>query len=71
VLQTLPAGNAQTIVGHEFFPDLIAGPFHHGLTVVFLASTLLALLAAAASLSRGRRSVTPQPAADPLVQSHD
>ncbi|MET0702953.1 MAG: MFS transporter [Mycobacterium sp.] len=62
VLQTLPAGNAQTIVGHEFFPNLIAGPFHHGLMVVFVASTLLAVLAAAASLSRGRRSV-PQPAA--------
>jgi MFS family permease len=57
VLQTLPAGNAQTIVGHEFFPDLIAGPFHHGLTVVFVASTVLSLLAAAASLSRGRRPI--------------
>jgi MFS family permease len=56
VLQTLPAGNRETIVGHEFFPDLIAGPFHHGLTVVFVASALLALLAAAASLSRGRVS---------------
>jgi MFS family permease len=57
VLQTLPAGNAQTIIGHQFFPDLIAGPFHHGLTVVFVASTVLSLLAAAASLSRGRRGV--------------
>jgi len=55
VLQTLPAANRQTIVGHEFFPDLIAAPFHHGLTVVFVASALLAVLAAAASLSRGRR----------------
>jgi MFS family permease len=55
VLQTLPAANRQTIVGHEFFPDLIATPFHHGLTVVFVTSALLAVLAAAASLSRGRR----------------
>jgi hypothetical protein len=55
VLHTLPAANRETIVGHEFFPDLIAAPFHHGLTVVFIASALLALLAAAASLSRGRR----------------
>jgi MFS family permease len=55
VLQTLPAANRQTIVGHEFFPDMIAEPFHNGLTVVFVASALLAVLAAAASLSRGRR----------------
>jgi MFS family permease len=55
-LDTLPAANRQTIVGHEFFPDLIAAPFHQGLTIVFIASALLALLAAAASLSRGRRT---------------
>ena len=55
-LDTLPAANRQTIVGHEFFPDLIAAPFHQGLTIVFIASAVLALLAAAASLSRGRRT---------------
>jgi hypothetical protein len=55
VLNTLPAGNQQTIVGHEFFPNVIAAPFHHGLTVVFAASTVLALLAMTASLARGRR----------------
>ena len=55
VLDTLPAANRDTIVGHEFFPDLISVPFHQGLTVVFLASTALAALAAIASLARGRR----------------
>jgi MFS family permease len=68
-LQTIPAGNAQTIVGHQFFPDLIAAPFHHGLTVVFAASTVLALLAAAASLSRGRVIRPSEP--EPLVRTHD
>lgn len=55
VLDTLPAANRDAIVGHEFFPDLIAAPFHQGLTVVFVASTVLAVLAALASLARGPR----------------
>ncbi|WP_264066580.1 MFS transporter [Mycolicibacterium komossense] len=69
VLQTLPAANRDTIIGHEFFPDLISAPFHHGLTVVFIASALLALLAAAASLSRGR--ATRPSAPDLLVRPRD
>src|SRR6476646_1484885 len=56
VLDTLPAANRDTIVGHEFFPDLISAPFHQGLMVVFLASTVLAALAALASLARGPRA---------------
>jgi MFS family permease len=53
VLSHLPPGNAATITGREFFPNLIAGPFHLGLTVVFGVSVVLALLAAIASLARG------------------
>ena len=40
----------------EFFPDLISGPFHQGLTVVFGVSVILAVLAGIASLARGRIS---------------
>jgi hypothetical protein len=54
VLDTLPDGNRQTIIGHEFFPELISAPFHHGLMIVFIASTVLAVFAAAASVLRGR-----------------
>jgi MFS family permease len=54
VLSHLPPANAATITGREFFPNLIAGPFHLGLTVVFGVSVVLALLAAIASLARGR-----------------
>ena len=54
VLGHLPSENLATITGHEFFPHLISGPFHQGLTVVFGASVVLALLAATASLARGR-----------------
>jgi MFS family permease len=53
VLSHLPPANAATITGREFFPNLIAGPFHLGLTVVFGVSVVLALLAAIASLARG------------------
>jgi hypothetical protein len=35
VLSSLPAVAQQTITGREFFPDLISGPFQHGLVVVF------------------------------------
>ena len=49
------AGRARpSITGRDFFPDLISGPFHHGLTVVFGVSIALAVLAAIASLARGR-----------------
>ncbi len=54
VLPTLHPGDRDAITGREFFPQLISGPFHHGLTVVFGVSIALALVAATASLSRGR-----------------
>ncbi|MGZ6778309.1 MAG: MFS transporter [Mycobacterium sp.] len=54
VLHTLPPASQAAITGREFFPSLISGPFHHGLTVVFGASIILAALAAFASLARGR-----------------
>ena len=56
VLTHLPPENTATITGREFFPDLISGPFHQGLTVVFGVSVILAVLAAIASLARGRIS---------------
>jgi MFS family permease len=73
VLSTLPAAAQQTITGREFFPDLISGPFRHGLVVVFVVAAGLAGLAALASLLRGGRYVdpgvpgeAPEPAAEPL-----
>jgi MFS family permease len=56
-LATLPAANQQTLTGREFFPNLISGPFHHGLVVVFAVAAVLSLLAAVASLLRGGRYV--------------
>jgi MFS family permease len=54
VLTHLPVTNVDMITGREFFPSLISGPFHHGLSVVFVVSIALAALAGFASLARGR-----------------
>ena len=59
VLASLPAAAQQTITGREFFPDLISGPFQHGLVVVFALATALTVLAILASALRGRRPVPP------------
>jgi hypothetical protein len=59
VLARLPPAHQRVITGREFFPDLISGPFHHGLVVVFVVAAALAVLSALASLLRGGRYVHP------------
>ncbi|HEY3483116.1 MAG TPA: MFS transporter [Streptomyces sp.] len=54
LLGQLPASNAHTLTGREFFPHLISGPFHDGLVVVFALAIVMSLVAAGASLIRGR-----------------
>ncbi|HEV2347616.1 MAG TPA: MFS transporter [Actinocrinis sp.] len=54
VLGNLPAANAHTLTGREFFPHLISGPFHDGLIVVFALAIVMSLIAAAACLIRDR-----------------
>ncbi len=58
-LSSLSAAAQRTLTGREFFPNLIAGPFHHGLVIVFALSTGLAALAGVASLLRGGRYAEP------------
>jgi hypothetical protein len=55
VLAKLPASSRATLTGQEFFPSLLAGPFHSGLIVVFSVSAALSVLAGLASLLRGKR----------------
>ncbi|MEU8791322.1 MFS transporter [Streptomyces sp. NPDC048643] len=55
-LTHLTATQQQALTGREFFPSLIAGPFHSGLVIVFAFGAILALLAAIASLLRGTSS---------------
>ena len=57
VLQALPAGQAADLVGKTFFPHLMAPPFGGALELVFVASALISLGAAAASWLRGKRYV--------------
>ena len=53
-LPALPARNRDVLTGKEFFPHLIAGPFHHGLVIVFATAAAMSLLAATASALRAR-----------------
>jgi MFS family permease len=54
-LAALPAHNAAVLTGKQFFPDLISGPFHHGLIIVFTAAALMSVIGAIVSLLRGRQ----------------
>ncbi|MGH3267239.1 MAG: MFS transporter, partial [Trebonia sp.] len=66
VLARLPAASQATLTGHTFFPSLLSGPFHSGLVVVFSVSACLSVLAALASLLRGRHQEPADLGATPL-----
>ena len=61
IIGALPSANAATLTGREFFPHLIAMPFHDGLSVVFTLAIVMGLVAAGASLIRGRQPGQPAP----------
>ncbi len=56
-LSHLPASSAAYLTGHSFFPSLISGPFQTGLDIAFDFSIAACLIAAVASLLRGKRYV--------------
>ena len=60
VLQALPGGRQALLLGHSFFPNLISNPFMVGLHSVFYLSAVMCLVAALASLLRGKQQVVPQ-----------
>ncbi len=45
-----PGVNAEHLTGKTFFPDLISGPFHSGLVVVFVAAAVMMLIGVVASV---------------------
>ena len=57
LLDTLPPHSRQTLTGKTFFPELVSGPFHHGLVLVFSAAATMALIAALGSGLRGTRYI--------------
>ncbi len=61
-LNGLPASDRATLTGQQFFPNLISGPFHHGLVIVFSVAIAMSLIGAFASLFRGTRFVYSEPA---------
>ena len=56
-LSHLPAAHAAYLTGHSFFPSLISGPFQSGLQIAFDFSIAACLVAAVASLLRGKKYV--------------
>jgi hypothetical protein len=57
VLAHLSTAQVSVLTGRQFFPQLISGPFHHGLVIVFSMAMALLVIAAFASLLRGGRYV--------------
>ena len=55
VLGRLPPGHAAALTGKTFFPQLISGPFHHGLVIVFTAAAVMSVTGALVSLLRGKQ----------------
>jgi MFS family permease len=51
------AAQWQTLTGKQFFPNLIASPFHHGLVIVFAVAIVMSIICAVFSLLRGKRYV--------------
>jgi MFS family permease len=56
-LSHLSTANSQTLTSRSFFPQLISGPFHHGLVIVFSLAIAMSVIAAFASLLRGSRYI--------------
>jgi MFS family permease len=78
VLTHLPAANVATLTGKEFFPQLISGPFQHGLSAAFMAALVMTLVGAVASALQGKERTidllepisapAPGPAAMPIPE---
>jgi MFS family permease len=56
-LNKLPASQAAYLTGHSFFPNLISGPFQAGLHIAFDFAIAACLIAAVASLLRGKQYI--------------
>ena len=60
VLNHLPAHNVHTLTGKEFFPQLISGPFHDGLVIVFSMAMTVLVIAALLALRHGGQELVKQ-----------
>jgi MFS family permease len=65
VLAGVTPAQASTLTGREFFPQLISGPFAHGLTLALGFAAAACLVAAIASALRGGKYHWSEPAPPP------
>jgi MFS family permease len=63
-LDRLPEHSQSVLTGKRFFPQLMSGPFHHGLVIVFSAAAVMMVVGAAACLLSGAKPV-------PVEQPYD
>jgi MFS family permease len=63
VLAHLPAHSRQVLIGRQFFPSLISGPFHHGLVIVFTMAASVLVIAALLALRHGGSDLVKERAA--------
>jgi hypothetical protein len=71
VLNGLSPADHAALVGHGFFPHLIAAPFESGLHAAFTFAIAACLVAAAASLLRGGRYRHGEPALRPIPRPEE
>jgi EmrB/QacA subfamily drug resistance transporter len=64
---TSPHVDGAALVGKEFFPQLISGPFHDGLVVVFIAAAVMSIIGAIASFAGGAKYVHDDKVVDETV----
>ncbi len=57
VINSLPAENANVILGNTFFPNIISSSFMSGMRIVMYSGAMMSLFAAIFSALRGRRYV--------------
>ena len=69
LLHTLPAHNVAVLTGRQFFPNLISGPFHNGLMIVFTAAAVMSLAGAAVSWFRGKKFIFAEEPAAPVLDA--
>ena len=63
MLNHLPAHNVHVLTGKQFFPQLISGPFHHGLVIVFTMAAVVLVIAAILALRHSGTEVIKERAA--------
>jgi MFS family permease len=69
VLKHLPAHNAHVLTGKTFFPQLISGPFHDGLVIVFSMAMIVLVIAAIAALRHGGQAMVKERAAEETAKT--